>query len=391
MKAFRSPASRPQRRGFTLIELLVVITIIGILASLILPGVQNVRATARRTECLSNMRQVGVAAINYATTNGALPPLTQPGYNNGPTTGAGATNTGVDMNIGGVRVPAPWTVMLLPQLDQEGLYDRLTGPASGYSAGESLTTLLNTTLKVYNCPSDLNSSDPGAISFVANAGYMQSTEWSAADSIWNGGNPSPRANYYLYAFDSYGSAGASASRQVTRSTGAFFRQDGVALDSMSDGTSQTIMLSENNDTRTFSGFDGSTGNVIGGWASSEYGDISFAVPVANSGNNIADNSSVLGLGRAPVAPATANKAKALELNAGFNLGTAFPQGQINGGFASAVEGRAPRPSSQHPQVVNVIFADGSGKNLAQTIDDSVYARLVTSGGNKLGQSILSDF
>ena len=151
-----------RQHGFTLVELLVVIAIIGVLVALLLPAINAAREAARRTSCVNKQKQIGLAILNYETTFGRFPPGR-----------IGCDDTG-DMMHHRICPPglpaeqktgASGFVVILPQLEEQPLYDQLDVGNGGlwnrnvddlywYSNDTSKCQGIKQRLDVLVCPSD---------------------------------------------------------------------------------------------------------------------------------------------------------------------------------------------------------------------------------------------
>jgi len=109
---------KAKRRGFTLIELLVVIAIIAVLIALLLPAVQAAREAARRSQCVNNLKQIGLAIHNYIQSNDTIPPGGSWVGSTTPSAGTIFPNKGAPF-----QQTASMKVRLLPFMEQQQLYN----------------------------------------------------------------------------------------------------------------------------------------------------------------------------------------------------------------------------------------------------------------------------
>lgn len=211
---------RSSQRGFTLIELLVVIAIIAVLIALLLPAVQQAREAARRTQCKNNLKQIGLGLHNYESSTGMLPPGS--------------------LQFGGYG--HSWHVRILPFIDYANLYNKMD--VSGSTAGNTTGWLgINTTnaaavngvfITTYYCPSSplpqsalvgLNGSIPAGTTSSTYVGSAGSTIHSSARNMNNGSFPGARMSF----------------------GGTLPGDRGVRLRDITDGTSTTMMVTEQSD------------------------------------------------------------------------------------------------------------------------------------------------
>lgn len=219
---------RKQPAGFTLIELLVVIAIIAVLVALLLPGVQQAREAARRTQCKNNFKQIGLALHNYHEIYNSFPP--------GNALSSQSPDAGykVDLTTANRAAGYGWATFILPQLELTNLYNQLNPNSLELCLllqQASLRPLTQTVIPVYRCPSDSTAPDTNTGRLFSNAIFgntavgtsnyvgVEGTKWShAVDWITNHTDP----------------------------YGIFWPASHVRIVDITDGTTNTFMVGERN-------------------------------------------------------------------------------------------------------------------------------------------------
>jgi prepilin-type processing-associated H-X9-DG protein/prepilin-type N-terminal cleavage/methylation domain-containing protein len=292
---------RPRARvhGFTLIEVLVAASIIAMMIALLLPAVQAAREAARRVQCVNNLKQIGLGLHSYHDALGAFPM----GYVARSRFIDGQTDTAPGWS---------WAAMILPQVEQGSIFNSVNFALAVEAAANS--TVIVSELAVYVCPSDITNG-PFPVSDPSGNVLATMTASSFAGCVGNDLTDT-----------------TSGLNNNGLGNGVMFRNSGIHVSAITDGTSQTILVGER-----------AWANVNGVWA----GVVTNGVIRRGASN------------RCPLTGAPFYPAATLVQAHGHLLNTDTDE---DGGLDDF--------SSLHPGGANFVFCDGSVRFIKSVVRDS---------------------
>ncbi|NCA10494.1 DUF1559 domain-containing protein [bacterium] len=297
-------------RGFTLVELLVVIAIIGLLVGLLLPAVQSARESARRSNCVNKLRQISLAVLNFHDARARFP--------TGAVIAGGSSSGGGICTMGVTRFGAPWTIMILPFIEQQTLYDSfdLNGEFAGMfsiEGGRSQAAKQQVRNPTFECSSDPNATSANMLSnYLAVSGGCSGTS------------------------DTGCCATAQYGPKYQSNNGIFFTNSSISVKDVTDGTSKTFLLGETK----FMPLSAINGAYWSAWSSGYY----------NPGGGTDVNTPTMAVALDPINAST--------LNPGKGQGTYKETSKMFG--------------SNHPGGTHHALADGAVRFVMETMDMSMY-------------------